>query len=334
MEEFVELKDKTTFKIGGKARYFFTVHNAGELKTAVNFAKEKKLPVFVLGGGSNILISDNGFPGVVINFQNKKWKIDGNNERFLVEANAGVIWDDLVEELARRDIVGLENLSLIPGTVGGAVVQNIGAYGIELQDFVEKVFVFDCGIGAERIFDAKDCDFSYRDSIFKKEKRLIVTGAVFNLPQNQKPNISYRELRAIFSGRDAVTSKEVREAVISIRKDKLPDYRHTKTAGSYFKNPIIPREKALDLQGKYPDLPIFLEGGGKMKIGAAYLIDRALNLKNFHLKAAYTYQKQALVICAEDNAQASDVLALANYIKKEAREKLGIIFEEEVIFIS
>ncbi len=334
IEKDVPLAPYTTFRVGGPARFFTVVMGVGDLSEAIRFSKKENLPVFLLGGGSNILIADSGFPGLVIKFNNTNYEIKGNKNHFLVVADAGIVWDDFVGDLVSKNIGGLENLSLIPGSVGGAVVQNIGAYGVELGNFIESVKVFDVSESVEKVFHKSDCEFGYRNSIFKKNKNLIVLGAEFKLPKNQKPNIDYKDLKIAFAGKDNITPSEVREAVISIRSAKLPDYRVIGTAGSYFKNPVISDKKALDLQRDYPELPIYPLQEEGIKISAAYLMDKALDLKGFHLGLVYTHPKQALVLCAESGAKTEDVLKLAKYIKRSIFEKTGIELEEEVEYIS
>src|SRR3989344_5624072 len=235
----VPLAYYTTFGIGGKARFFVEVGDEDELAEAAEFAKNNKLSVFALGGGSNILISDEGYDGLVIKI-NICGIISVNTPTGLrIKAGAGQMWDDVVAYAVSMNISGIENLSLIPGTFGGAVYQNIGAYCAELKDVLVLVKAYNIKNGDIVELSNKECCFDYRHSIFKKNKGLIVLGAELLLSKNHKPSLSYPDLKKRFSGLSPTIS-EVRRAVIDIRRNKLPYPEEVGNAGSFFKNPIIP----------------------------------------------------------------------------------------------
>jgi UDP-N-acetylmuramate dehydrogenase len=336
MQENVKLAPYTTFRIGGESRYFFVVKNITELKSAIIFAKQKELPTFILGGGSNVLISDDGFRGVVIKIEFEGVTFEEKLEKIIVSAGAGVVWDDFVELLVSKNINGLENLSFIPGVVGASPVQNIGAYGDEVGNSIQSVEVFNSETLTVEHLTKAECDFSYRDSIFKKTegRSLVVTKVTFSLSNNFKPNLSYKELENYFFGKNkSIDAKLLREAVINIRTEKLPNIKDFGTAGSFFKNPIISSNSKDYLVDLYPKLPYWDCGGGNYKVSAAYIIDKICNAKSFSFKDACVWPKQALVIFNKGSASSKDVLNLAEKIEGKVFEKTGINLEREVQYI-
>lgn len=296
IQENVSLIPYTTFKTGGTARFFCEVSTIDELKEALSLHKK----YFVLGGGSNILIND--FDGLVI-----KMNID----------NAGKNWDDFVAENMAQGKHGLENLSYIPGTVGAAPVQNIGAYGVEAKDRIEKVYTINANTLEERIFSNAECQFAYRNSIFKKEKEWIITKVEFNF--TDKINTTYKGLENL------KTPQEIREAVIKIRKEKLPDWHILGTAGSFFKNPIVPIGSV-----DYPDLPKYPYSDTHEKISLAWIIDKVCGLKGYRKENVGLYQNQALVIVNYGGATTAEVDDFAKKIEEKVKEATGLNIEREV----
>ena len=395
------LADFTTFRIGGKARYFCTIKKKEDIKIAFDFAREKKLPIFILGGGSNILVSDKGFDGLVIKIEimgikeiessaNQESRRHGHfsAEKFLplapvaltrppqpldllrstdstdifIRAGAGEDWDGFVDWTVKNGYGGLENLSFIPGTVGAAPVQNIGAYGTEVGDYIDSVEVFDTLDGSFKNLSKKECDFSYRNSLFKREKsRYIIVSVLFKLKKDAELDISYKDLKEYFekglgtrelgirklenaSDSGVTTSNpyvltpnpsvaEVREAIISIRKAKLPDVRYVGTAGSFFKNPIISKERHSELKERYPELPGFIEADGRIKIPLAWIIDKVCGLKGKKFGKAGIHDTQALVIVNHGDASFEDVEKVASEVQRLVKEKTGIEIEREVIMV-
>jgi UDP-N-acetylmuramate dehydrogenase len=292
-----------------------------------------------------------------------------------LHVGAGENWDDLVAWTIDRGYGGLENLSLIPGTVGAAPVQNIGAYGVEVGNLIESVEVFDVKENAFKNPSRKECGFSYRDSLFKKEKgRYVITSVLFKLKKDAKPDISYKDLKeffekkfqnpnsktrlsavnassqseALYFGKVAKTggdrqtdtltvvrpsAPQVRQAVISIRTSKLPDVRKVGTAGSFFKNPILSKEKYLELNEKYPELPNFPESDGRVKIPLAWIIDKICGLKGKKFSKAGIHETQALVIVNYGGATYEDVEKVASEVERMVKEKTGIEIEREVIVV-
>jgi UDP-N-acetylmuramate dehydrogenase len=332
IQENVSLAQYTTFKVGGPAKFFCLIKKEDELLEAVKFAEQNNLPVFIIGGGSNLLVSDSGYSGLVIKLDIKGIIFSSNK----VIACAGEDWDDFVQETLDKGFNGLENLSAIPGTVGASPVQNIGAYGVEVADFIEEVRVFDTKNHNFISVSNKDCQFAYRDSVFKHQKgRFVVVSVTFNLKQDGKTNLSYKDLEEYFDKKKTNPNpKEVREAVIEIRSKKLPDWKKWGTAGSFFKNPIIGIQKYVDLKQHYPDLPGFPDCDGNIKVSLAWILDKVCNAKNLAVGNAFVYEKQALVLVAKPGASASDILELSRKIQDLVKEKTGIVIEAEVEWVN
>jgi UDP-N-acetylmuramate dehydrogenase len=333
--ENVPLAQYTTFKTGGPARYFCSVTTEDELVEAVTFAKNKHIPIFILGGGSNILVSDKGLSSLVI-------KIDLKGKTYrdtTVLVSAGETWDDFVQETVSKKLYGLENLSAIPGTVGAAPVQNIGAYGAEVSDTVFCVRVLDLTTMKFGNLSNADCQFSYRDSIFKHEKgRYVITEVEFKLSKEGKPNTSYREVREYLITHNIThpTPEDIRHAVIEIRWGKLPDWKLWGTAGSFFKNPIISADHFKKLQEKYPDLPGYPgeDDPRRVKVSLGWILDKVCNVKGLCVGNVCTYEKQALCLVAHPGATTEEVVSLAHQLMDMVKEKTGIEIEGEVEWVN
>ena len=359
IQENISLAQYTTFKIGGNARYFCIVKDAGDVKEAVSFAHDNKLPFFVLGGGSNILVSDKGFDGLVIKVEiegKKKLNIEDSKlktesaESAVVSAGAGEIWDSFVEWTIEQGFNGLENLSAIPGTVGAAPVQNIGAYGAEVSQFIHTVYAFDSKAMKDVSFTARDCHFGYRNSLFKHEKgRYVVTSVDFVLKKDGKVNIEYKDLEEYFTKKndqssiinDQITPAIVREAVIDIRWKKLPDWNLWGTAGSFFKNPITSKEKFDELKAKYPELPGFPEPSNlaegrpeQVKIPLGWVLDHICHAKGMSHGNVGTYEKQALVIITKPGVKAAEVVEFTHELMKMVKDAIGVTIEAEVEWVN
>ena len=256
--ENVPLSSLTTFKIGGVARYVATCESVEDIQTALAFAREGGLPWYVIGGGSNILASDAGFAGVIIRPLLTELTFKPVNDQTLVTAGSGIVWDELVQESVARGLWGLENLSAIPGLVGGAPVQNIGAYGADVSDTLTHVDALDTSSGNVLRFSKEECVFGYRDSKFKQDPTYILLRVAFTLTANGNPHINYADLTAYaLTGTALDTPLAIANAVKTIRARKFPDLHVTGTAGSFFKNPTISKEKYSELLVTYPELPGF-----------------------------------------------------------------------------
>lgn len=343
VRENIPLAPLTTLEIGGAARYFAEVQTENQLRSAVEFAADRDLQTFILGGGSNVLISDRGFDGLVIRpamsgVRFEEGFID-ENDRTIVrcEAGAGEIWDNFVQQCLERDLAGVECLSGIPGSVGGTPVQNVGAYGQEVSESISSVRCFDRHKNEFLELAASQCGFAYRTSIFNTElrDRYVVTRVTFNLVENGPPKISYKDLIERFNGRSASLS-EVRDAVISIRSEKSmvidaadPNRR---SAGSFFKNPIVDRETLAKLEAKFGKVPFF-EYGSRVKVPAAWLIDQAGFAKGTAFGNAGISSKHNLALINRGEATAAELLELKERISLAVREKFDIGLTPEPIFV-
>lgn len=261
---------------------------------------------------------------------------EADSEQKLLKVGAGENWHETVKRILALGWGGPENLALIPGTVGGAVVQNIGAYGSEVAQFVRSVEVFDPANGQVKELANEDCDFGYRHSVFKTEegRGWVVTAVTFAFDDNWQPNLSYKELALAFADGKAVSPKAIFEAVVAARTRKLPDPKDLPSAGSFFKNPIVTREVFQNLLEKFPSIVHYPLAGGREKLAAGWLIDQA-GLKGARDGAAGTYEKQALVLVNhEGKASGEKLLAFAEKIESAVQEKFGVELEPEPVILS
>lgn len=341
-QENVSLRGFNTFKIGGNAKYFCVVKNTEELKEAIYFTKENKITFFVLGGGSNTLFNDEGFEGLVIKMEmTGRNLVEGDSKgEIWFSVEAGENWDESVKFAVENNFYGIENLSGIPGTVGGAAVQNIGAYGAEVGDSILEVEVFDISDMKTKTLSAKKCLFSYRDSIFKKSegKNYIVTRVIFSLKKDGKLNTDYKDVALICHSRgggnlDSINLKNLRSVILEIRAKKFPDLNKFGTAGSFFKNPTVAKNFYEQLREKYPNIIAYSVDDESFRIPLAWILDNVCGLKGFRKGAVGLYENQPLVLTNFGGASANDVKNLSNEIKQKVKEKTGIEIEPEVVFV-
>lgn len=331
IQENKPLAPFTTLGVGGSARFFIEVKTAQELEEAVAFAHKKKLPLFVLGKGSNVLIPDEGIAGVVVKIGAQSLAVVEQDAEIRMTVGAGVVWDDVVDEAGKREVFGLENLAGIPGSLGGAVVQNIGAYGAEFSQVFLYADVVDSISGKAHRIESKEAMFAYRTSFFKQNPHLLIFSATLRLLKGTQPNTSYADLaRAQASGTPLATPKEIASAVRAIRAKKFPKISGEGTAGSFFKNPSVSREKAEELTKRFPGLPTFPQENGTLKLPLAWILDSALSLKGYTHGRARLYEEHPLVIVAGNDATAKEVEELAQDVAKRVFEATGITIEREV----
>ena len=323
----IKLAKYTTFHIGGRAEFFAKIKNIDDIKKAVKFANKNNLKIFVLGGGSNILLPDRDMKVFILKIDIKG--VSFKNTRIFV--GAGERWDYIVARAIQKNLGGMENLSLIPGSVGGAVYQNIGAYGVELKDILESVEIMDLKTLKVGVLTNKGCRFDYRASIFQEPKgeNYIILKAVFKLSKNHVPNISYPDLIKYFESKKS-SIQEIRKAVIQIRKSKL-EYPTAKigTAGSFFKNPIISSESYQLLVADYQDLKGKDFGNGLIKLSAGQLIEQ-VGLRGKKLGNAGVSKKHALVLVSYPSGKSADIIKLARLIQNSIKIKFNISLEPEV----
>lgn len=326
------LRHYNTFGLEATARYWAEFGSTEELIDILRVCRERTLPWYVLSGGSNIILTGN-FPGVILHPTAKAITL---LEPTLVRAEAAVVWDELVAWCVERGLGGLENLSLIPGFAGASPVQNIGAYGAEAKDTIETVEYLDTETLQIVRLPGKDCQFGYRESIFKGalRGRAIVTAVEYRLTPEANGeytyNIGYGDLHERVMALGGPSLAHIREAVIAIRQAKLPDPAVTGNAGSFFKNPVIPATQAATLREEYPDMPGYTSvNGEEVKVPAAWLIDRA-GWKGFRCGTVGVHPKQALVIINLGGATAQEILNLARRIIDDVHQKFGIQLTMEV----
>lgn len=320
----------TTFKTGGRAEFFARLKDVSEISSLVSFAKENNLPVFVLGGGSNIIVSDDDLHALFIkNELLGKEIVSETDHDVLVSVFSGEDWDDFVFFSVERGFSGIEALSAIPGTVGGAPIQNIGAYGCEVKDVIDSVEAYDIEREEYIIFSNEECLFSYRDSIFKKHpNRFIVTKVVFRLSKNKKAVIpDYPGVKEALQ-KDDPSIVQIRNAIKGIRAKKLPDPKIIPNVGSFFKNPMIPTTAFDMLKKEFPNIKYFPVDEMAVKIPAGWLIEEAgLKGKSFGKVGIYEYN--ALVLVNNGQAGFYNVLKAAESIRMLVKERFGIMLEIE-----
>lgn len=335
-EERISLAPHTTFRIGGTSRYFCEPVTDAEVREALSFATGKGIPFLVLGGGSNMLVGDGEFPGLVIKMNLRGIRESVSGDTVELEVGAGESWDELVEFCVAKGYWGMENLSLIPGTVGASPVQNIGAYGVEVKDLIVSVSVIDSHTGEGRVLSNVDCAFAYRDSIFKSiaGRHLIITSVTFGLSTRPRPNISYKDLTEYFAGKGVSepSLRDIREATIAVRRSKFPDLNQFGTAGSFWKNPIISANDFARLKASYPLIPSY-PAGERVKVPLAWILDNVCGLKGYAQGRVCLFKNQPLVLTVEFGAAAEEVKAFAASIEAVVREKTGITIEREVNMI-
>jgi UDP-N-acetylmuramate dehydrogenase len=337
LREQVSLAPHTTFGIGGPARYFVEATDEGSVLEAVRYARENRLPLFVLGGGSNVLVSDEGFPGVVLHIAIMGIEQEGN----LFRAAAGENWDNFVSLAIDRGYGGIECLAGIPGTVGGTPVQNVGAYGQEVSTTITTVRILDRNHLTFGELPAATCGFSYRRSIFNSthRDRFIVTRVVYRLRPKAFPVMSYPDLKRYFHDRqDTPTLAEVAAAVREIRHQKGmllvegdPDCR---SAGSFFKNAMVPQAQYDGIAAQSAlQVPCYPAPRGYVKIPAAWLVEQAGFQKGFALGAAGISSRHTLALINRGGATASDMVLLRDLIAAKVEQGFGVHLEPEPVWV-
>ncbi len=336
INENTSLKKYNTFGIDVSARFFAVFSSEKELTDLLLYAKQHQLPVLILGGGSNILFTGN-FNGLVLHNSIKGIETEENNEHYaIIKAGAGEQWHALVVYTIHQGLGGIENLSLIPGTVGAAPIQNIGAYGVEFKDSFEYLEAVNIQDGTLRRFTKAECNFGYRNSIFKNQlkNQYVITRVALRLQKNAQLNTSYGAIASTLTAMNIIqpTIASVSQAVISIRQSKLPDPRKIGNAGSFFKNPEISKEKFDSLQISYPSIPYFPSGNGLIKIPAGWLNEQC-GWKGKVIGQAGVHKDQALVLVNYGNATGMEIKKLSEEIQQSVWDKFGIELETEVNII-
>jgi UDP-N-acetylmuramate dehydrogenase len=341
IEHDIPLQQFNTFGIPARARRYLRVSDPAQLAAlAAALAADPALaalPRLVLGGGSNLLITRDEVDQLVLHMALMGKEIVGETpDSVLVRARAGENWHAFVQYTLDQGLGGLENMSLIPGTVGASPIQNIGAYGAEVKDTFHSLTAFDFASGAVRTMDAADCRFAYRDSVFKhpEGRELAVLDVTFALPKAWTPNLRYAELAQAIeaAGIADPTPRLVSDAVVAIRRRKLPDPQEIGNAGSFFKNPVVPGEHCARLLAQWPNLVHHRQSDGSEKLAAGWLIDQC-GWKGKSLGRAGVYPKQALVLVNNGGARGEEVLALARAIQADVQARFGVLLEPEPVMV-
>lgn len=337
IQQNIPLAPYTTLGVGGRAEYFFEATTEAEVRSAVSWARENDCPITILGGGSNVLISDTGVKGLVLRicFSEITFRpIDAHEVE--VTVGGGVIFDKFIEQLVEKKLWGLENLSAIPGTVGAVPVQNVGAYGVEVGEKIVSVSVYDVLTNTVQDISHAVCAFGYRDSLFKKAegKRYIILNVTFLVSSEPKPQLAYKDMQTYLHTEVVTDIARIRKAICAIRAEKFPDYTVVGTAGSFFKNPIITHEESMRIRALYADVPCFPTEDGMVKISLGFVLDKVCALKGYHEGNVGLYENQALVLVCTNEATAEEILSFSEKIIEIVFQKTGIRIEREVTILA
>lgn len=323
------LKQHNTFGMDVKAAQFVEFESEEELVQLVN--NGLSAPVLVLGGGSNLLFLDD-YKGCILHSRIGGLEIIAEEEGYvLLRVGSGTNWDNLVAYCVEQGWQGLENLSMIPGEVGAAAVQNVGAYGVEAGEIIERVDTISLCDASKRCFSKAECLFSYRNSIFKMEEagKQVVTYVTFRLRKHPEYCLDYGNLRQVVSQLGAVTPANIRRAIKEIRSAKLPDVNELGSAGSFFMNPVVSNEHAVELAMQYPQIPRYVTADGKIKLSAAWLIDQC-GWKGRKIGNVGVYNNQPLIIVNYGGATGREVLEFSEEVARSVKEKFGVTLYREV----
>ena len=328
------LRTHNTFGFDVRARHAMRI---GSVDAAVMLARDARIaqmPRLVLGGGSNVVLTRD-FHGVALIVDIKAKRLIGeNDEAWLVEAGAGENWHDFVAWTLAHGMPGLENLALIPGTVGAAPIQNIGAYGLEMGERFERLHAVELTTGARAEFDRDACALGYRDSFFKRagRGRFLITSVVFRLPKAWTPRAGYADVARALEGASTFDANAIFDAVIAVRRAKLPDWTVLGNAGSFFKNPVVNAHAFDALRAREPGVVSYAQLDGSVKLAAGWLIDRC-GWKGRGIGGAAVHDRQALVLVNRGNATGAQVLQLAEAIRRDVLERFGVELEMEPVVV-
>ena len=331
------LAPHTTFGLPARAAHYIELTDSGDLPEICRLPEFDAATVCWLGGGSNILFMQD-FPSLVVRMATRGIReLERTPDSVLLEAQAGENWHGFVQSSLHMGLGGLENLSLIPGTVGASPVQNIGAYGVEVKDRIHSVRCFDVQAQEWRELSNAECRFAYRDSIFKHEgrQRYVITSVVFRLDTQFVPNVKYGDLAQVLAeqcGGRAPTAQDVAQAVCAIRRSKLPDPAVLGNVGSFYKNPLVDAAHAQTLLAQYPQMPHYPQPDGRVKLAAGWLIDQC-GLKGKTIGGAAVHDKQALVLVNKNRATAADVRALSDEICRIVAQRFAVNLQPEPVWL-
>lgn len=330
-----DLSEHNTFGIHASCKRFVEIDTAEEAAAFFPSLHGADMPLFIIGGGSNLLLTAD-FNGTVVRSAIKGISAEERDGEVWLRCGSGETWDDVVALCVQRGWYGAENLSLIPGDVGASAVQNIGAYGTEVKDIVERIEAVDVGTGQMVEIAASECQYGYRDSRFKHEwhQRFFITAVTYRLSLSFEPRLDYGNIREMLAQRGIIqpTAAQLRQVIIDIRNAKLPDTKVEGNAGSFFVNPVVSREKYEQLAAEYPGMPHYTTDDGHEKIPAGWLIEQC-GWKGRTLGRAGVHHRQALVLVNKGGATGEEVLRLCETVKADVRSKFGIEIHSEVNII-
>jgi len=334
----IPLKNFTTMKLGGPARFMTEVRSPDELAEVYRNAKAQSLPVFILGGGSNVIARDEGFAGLIIRIRIPGFDtIADDLHSTTIKVGSGEDWDDIVKRTVDMRLTGMEALSGIPGLIGGAPVQNIGAYGQEVAETIVSIDAYDNHNDTFVTLKNDECEFAYRHSIFRGEAsgRYVITAVTFKLSKNSPQPPFYDTLQAYFDAHAITifTVETVRAAVLAIRADKLPDPSLLANSGSFFKNAIVEDWQLNEIKQRYPDITTYEMGDGRFKIPSGWLIEQA-GMKSQLLHGMRIHDKNTLVLINESATSYNDLAAARDEIIGKVRDMFGIVIEQEPLEIT
>jgi UDP-N-acetylmuramate dehydrogenase len=334
IKENISLFSYNTFGIDAKADYFIEYNSVEELQTALKSEIVKSNRLLHIGGGSNLLFMKD-FKGVILHSAiNFIKKVSEDADTVVLEAGAVVNWDDFVAYTVENGWGGVENLSLIPGEVGASAVQNIGAYGVEVQDVIVEVNAVEIETGESKTFSVEDCQYGYRESIFKKELKgkYIITSVVFKLQKQPEFKLNYQHLEAEVLKNGDINLQNIRQTIIAVRESKLPDPKIFGNAGSFFMNPVISKAHFNELLAQYPQMPHYFVSETEEKVPAGWLIDQC-GWKGKQIGNAGVHDKQALVLVNKGGATGAEIVYLAEQIQASVKSRFGIELRAEVNYI-
>lgn len=334
IKENISLLSYNTFGIDAKADYFIEYSSVKELQTALQSEIVKSNRMLHIGGGSNLLFMKD-FNGVILHSAiNFIKKVSEDADVVMLEAGAVVNWDDFVAYTVENGWGGVENLSLIPGEVGASAVQNIGAYGVEVQDVIVEVNAVEIETGEPKTFSVEGCQYGYRESIFKKELKgkYIITSVVFKLQKQPEFKLNYQHLEAEVLKNGDINLQNIRQTIIAVRESKLPDPKIFGNAGSFFMNPVISKAHFNELLAQYPQMPHYFVSETEEKVPAGWLIDQC-GWKGKQIGNAGVHDKQALVLVNKGGATGAEIVYLAEQIQASVKSKFGIELRAEVNYI-
>ncbi len=330
------LRERNTLGFEVIAQWALPITQAEQIPQAITWAKNAGLPYLTLGGGSNVVLPAQ-LPGLTLLMDIDFIEVlEDDAVKTRLRVGAGMNWHNFVRWTLDQNYRGLENLALIPGTVGAAPIQNIGAYGVEVKEYIDAVEAYDCQTNQWISLSKTDCQFSYRHSVFKDEpNRFVITAVIFDLPKEWQPRVSYSDLTNYFTNRaiETIAAQEIFDAVCAIRTQKLPDPKVIGNVGSFFQNPVISNQQLQSLKGQFPQIVSYPESATHSKLAAGWLIDQC-GFKGMQMGKVGVHDKQALVLTHCGGGNASELLKLARQIQKKVKETFGVELVVEPMIIN